>query len=160
AFLRHAFEPATGRFHNFLSFDRRWLDEAGSEDSHGRALWALGIGMGRSPHRTFQTLAGQLFAAALGPVLEFTSPRSWAFSLLGIHEYLRRLGGDRQVSQLREALMARLVELLDKNQAPGWTWFEDAVTYDNAKLAHALIVSGQATGQTAVVERGLDALRW
>ena len=68
AFLHHAFDPKTNRFHNHMSFDRRWLDEQGSEDCHGRALWALGIGVGRSPFRSFQMMAGQLFAQALaGP---------------------------------------------------------------------------------------------
>src|SRR5690242_19023541 len=75
AFLNHAFDAKTNRFHNFLSFDRRWLDDQGSEDSHGRALWALGVGVGRSRFRSFQELSGQLFAQALPAVAEFTSPR-------------------------------------------------------------------------------------
>src|SRR3989441_11495621 len=104
AFLHHAFDPKTKRFHNLLSFDRRWLDEQGSEDSHGRALWALGMGVGRSPYRSFQVMSGQVFAQALPAVTEFTSPRAWAFSLLGIHEYLRRLSGDRLANQIRETL--------------------------------------------------------
>jgi len=98
AFLHHAFNPQTKRFHNFLSFDRRWLDELGSEDCQGRALWALGIGVGRSPFRTFQMMAGQLFAQALPLLTEFTSPRAWAFGLIGIDEYLRRLSGDSLLS--------------------------------------------------------------
>src|SRR5436189_183196 len=81
----------TKRFHNLLSFERHWLDEQGSEDCHGRALWALGIGVGRSHFRSFQMMAGQLFAQALPVVTGFSSPRAWAFSLIGIHEYLRRL---------------------------------------------------------------------
>lgn len=160
AFLNHAFDPKTKRFHNFLSFDRRWLDDSGSEDSHARALWALGVGVGRSPQRSFQIMAGQLFAQALPAVTEFTSPRAWAFSLLGIHEYLSRLSGDRTVNQTREALTARLMHIFDRTARPDWPWFEDKLTYDNAKLAHALIVSGGAAGQAAVFERGLAALRW
>ena len=143
-----------------MSFDRRWLDEKGSEDCHGRALWALGLGVGRSPHRSFQMLAGQLFAQALPVVTEFTSPRAWAFTLIGIHEYLRRLSGDRRVTQMRETLTTRLMELFDKVAQPDWPWFEDILTYDNAKLAHALILSGRAAGQPPVLERGLQALRW
>ena len=91
-------------------------------------------------------MAGQLFAQALPAVTEFTSPRAWAFSLLGIHEYLRRLGGD--ASSPRPARHSR----------PGsWTsstgprcrtgaWFEDEISYDNAKLAHALILTGRGDG--------------
>jgi len=105
-------------------------------------------------------MAGQLFAQALPVVTEFTSPRAWAFGLLGIHEYLRRMSGDRQVHQCREALTVRLMELFDRSAQPDWPWFEEELTYDNAKLAHALILSGHATGQRAVFERGLEALRW
>ncbi len=160
AFLHHAFDPKTNRFHNFLSFDRSWRDEQGSEDSHGRALWALGMGVGRSPYRSFQVMSGQVFAQALPAVLEFVSPRGWAFSLLGIHEYLQRLSGDRLANHIQETLTTRLVELFDKTAQPDWQWFEDELTYDNAKLAHALILSGRATGQKPVFERGLRALRW
>ena len=160
AFLHHAFDLRPKRFHNHLSFDRRWLDEQGSEDCHGRALWALGVGVGRSPYRSFQIMAGQLFALALPALTEFTSPRAWAFGLIGIHEYLRRLSGDSLVNQTRETLTSRLMELFERTAQPDWPWFQEDLTYDNAKLAHALILSGRATGQQAVLERGLQALRW
>jgi len=160
AFLHHAFNLKTKRFHNHLSFDRRWLDEQGSEDCHGRALWALGVGVGRSPYQSFRIMAGQLFALALPAVTEFSSPRAWAFSLIGIQEYLRRLTGDSLVHQIREALTARFMELFEKTRQPDWPWFEEELTYDNAKLPHALILSGGATGQPAVSERGLQVLRW
>ena len=143
-----------------MSFDRRWLDEQGSEDCHGRALWALGVGVGRSPFRSFQMMAGQLFAQALPALTGFTSPRAWAFGLIGIHEYLRRLSGDSLVNQTRETLTRRLMERFEASAQPDWQWFEEELSYDNAKLAHALILSGQATGQAAVLERGLQALRW
>ncbi len=105
-------------------------------------------------------MAGQLFALALPALTEFTSPRAWAFGLIGIHEYLRRLSGDSLVNQTREMLASRLMELFERNAKPDWCWFEEELSYDNAKLAHALILSGRATGQPAVFERGLQALRW
>jgi glycosyltransferase involved in cell wall biosynthesis len=160
AFLHHAFDVKTKRFHNHLSFDRRWLDEQGSEDCHGRALWALGVGVGRSPYRSFQIMAGQLFALALPALTESTSPRAWAFGLIGIHEYLRRLSGDSLANQTRETLTSRLMELFERTAQRDWCWFQEDLTYDNAKLPHALILSGRATGQPAVFERGLQALRW
>src|SRR5271170_3222171 len=160
AFLHHAFNTQTKRFHNHMSFDRRWLDERGSEDCQGRALWALGVAVGRSPVRTFQMIAGQFFALALPTLTDFTSPRAWAFGLIGIHEYLRRLSGDSLVNQTRETLTCRLMRLFEQNADPDWCWFENELSYDNAKLAHALILSGHATGQQAVFERGLEALRW
>jgi hypothetical protein len=160
AFLHHSFDLKTRRFHNHLSFDRRWLDEQGSEDCHGRALWALGVGVGRSPYRSFQIMAGQLFALASPALTEFTSPRAWAFGLIGIHEYLRRLSGDSLASQIRETLTSRLMELFERTAQRDWCWFQEDLTYDNAKLPHALILSGRATGQPAVFERGLQTLRW
>ncbi len=160
AFLHHAFDHETKRFHNHLSFDRRWLDEQGSEDCHGRALWALGVGVGRSPFRSFQMMAGQLFALALPALTGFASPRAWAFGLIGIHEYLRRLSGDSLVNQTRETLTCRLMERFEASAHPDWPWFEGELSYDNAKLSHALIVSGKATGQRAVLERGLLTLGW
>jgi hypothetical protein len=160
AFLNYAFDDKTKRFHNFLSFDRRWLDDQGSEDCHARALWALGVGVGRSPHRSFQIMSGQLFARALPVVLEFTSPRAWAFCLIGIHEYLRRLSGDRLVSQIREGLRARLMDIFDRASHPDWPWFEEELSYENAKLAHALILSGRVNGYRKAFDRGLEALRW
>lgn len=160
AFLYHGFDVQAGRFHNHLSFDRRWLDEQGSQDSQARALWALGMGVGRSPYRSFQVMAGQVFALALPALMEFTSPRAWAFGLIGIHEYLRRLSGDSVVTQTRDALTLRLMQLFEKTAQPDWRWFEEELAYDNAKLAHALILTGHATGQAAVLECGLQALRW
>jgi glycosyltransferase involved in cell wall biosynthesis len=160
AFLHYAFDPQSGRFHNHMSFDRHWLDEQGSEDSHGRAVWALGVGVGRSQLRNFQMMAGQLFARALPALTEFSSPRAWAFGLLGIHEYLRRLGGDSQVNQARENLTSRLMELYDRHAHADWHWFEEELSYDNARLSHALIVNGRATGEQAVLKRGLETLSW
>jgi glycosyltransferase involved in cell wall biosynthesis len=160
AFLKYAFDPKTGRFHNFLGLDRCWLDELGSEDAHGRAIWALGTALARSPHWSSQASAEWLFTRALPAVTHFTSPRAWAFSLIGIDEYLRHRDHDCPANDLRKDLTNRLMTIFDKVARPDWTWFEDGLTYDNAKLAHALIVSGRATAQTAVYERGIQALRW
>lgn len=160
AFLYFAFNHKSQRFHNHLSFDRRWLDEQGSEDSQGRALWALGTCVGRSADRSLQRMAGQLFALSLPPVADFSSPRAWAFALLGIDEYLHRFSGDSYVSQLRDSLLRHLLRLLNWNTKQDWRWFEEELSYDNAKLAHALIVSSYATGNAESLEQGLMALRW
>jgi hypothetical protein len=160
AFLRYAFDTRTARFHNFLDIDRHWLDERGSEDCHGRAIWALGAALGRSPHWSSQMMAEQLFARALPAALDFTSPRAWAFSLIGIGDFLGRQKRDRLAERIRDDLTGKLVTIFDKVATPAWPWFEEGLTYDNAKLAHALIVSGRATRQTDVYERGIQALRW
>ena len=159
-FLLRAFNPKTKRFHNLMGVDGHWLDQQGPEDSHGRALWALGTGVGRSPHHSFQTLCGQVFAQALPMVADFTSPRAWAFALLGIHEYLRILSGDRAVAQMRDTLTSRLLELFIKSAYSDWHWFENVLTHDSAKLAHALIVSGNVPGHKTALDCGLHTLEW
>jgi len=160
AFLLHAFDPKLKRFRNFMNFDRTWMKEEISEDCCGRALWALGICVGRSQNQGFQTLAGQIFAQALSPVVDFTSPRAWALALIGAHEYLRRLNGDRLVSQVREMLTNKLMDIYKRTATADWPWFEESVTYINAKLPHALILSGKWTAQPEVFDVGLKTLRW
>ncbi|MBC7980923.1 MAG: glycosyltransferase family 4 protein [Armatimonadetes bacterium] len=156
AFLWYAFDANTCRFRNFMSHDRKWLESKGSEDSHARALWAAGTALGRSPNEGFRNLCALLFQRGLGPVKRFSSPRAWAFTLIAIHEYLRAFSGDRVVAKTRDLLVARLMGLYQANSAPDWLWFERIATYDNAKLSHALIISGQANA----IETGLVSLRW
>jgi hypothetical protein len=156
AFMEAGFDRERRRFRNFMSFDRRWLEEVGSEDCQGRAVWALGACVGRSADPDRPTWAAELFGLALPPVCEMSSPRAWAFGLLGIHEYLRRFGGDRLAGQAREALTALLVDLYERTATPEWPWFEEIVSYDNARLPQALI----AGGDRRAVELGLAALGW
>ncbi len=160
AFLWHAFNPETGRFRNFLSYDRRWTEESGSEDSHGRAVWALGAVLGRLEDEGFRGLAGRLFGQALPVISRFSSPRAWAFTLLGCHEYLTRFSGDRVAQSLRETLLNELLRLYRENHGPGWEWFEDVASYCNARLPHALLVCGSALKREEVTSIGLRTLRW
>ena len=160
AFLNYAFIPQQKRFRNFMCFDRSWEDEAVSEDACGRALWSLGTCVGRSQNPGFQTLAGQIFSQALSPVVQFSSPRAWALALIGVHEYLRKLNGDRLVNHAREELTDLLMGLYSRSATPEWPWFEDSVTYINAKLSHALILSGRWTSRPDVFDTGLKTLRW
>jgi len=160
AFVAYAFNPDTKRFRNFMSYSRTWLEETGSEDSHGRAVWALGTVVGRCPEPGRQFLARELFHAALPPVSRFSSPRAWAYSLLGINEYLRAFGGDSLVEALRRSLVGELRRLFEQNRTPDWLWFEESLTYENARLSQALIVSGEATHDEATCGIGLDSLDW
>jgi glycosyltransferase involved in cell wall biosynthesis len=160
AFLQAAFDHQHGRFRNFLGFDRRWLEEIGSEDSHGRALWALGTCVGRSRRPDLPSWAAAHFELALPAVLETTSPRAWAFGLLGIREYLRRLGGDRLAAQARDTLTARLIDLYDRTATPDWPWFEEILSYDIARLPQALIASASESGNSRALEVGLHTLGW
>lgn len=160
AFLQAAFNPETMRFRNFLGFDRRWLETVGSEDSHGRALWALGTAIGRSRRSDLASWAAPQFERALPAVLETTSPRTWAFGLLGIREHLRRFGGERHATQARDILIARLIDIFDRTNTPDWPWFEEILSYDIARLPQALIGAGHQSGNTRAIEVGLQTLGW
>jgi glycosyltransferase involved in cell wall biosynthesis len=160
AFLNFAFDRDTATFRNFLSFDRHWLEATGSDDSIGRAAWAVGACIGRTKRRAFHSWAAQLLEPAVNAVVQTESPRAWAFALIGIHEYLRRMSGDRLMNQHRDTFTARLVELFEQNASDDWPWFEPKATYDNAKLPHALILSGRWTSNAQAMEIGLRTLRW
>jgi glycosyltransferase involved in cell wall biosynthesis len=160
AFVSHAFDRTTGRFRNFLSYARQWLEPCGSEDSHGRALWALGASIGRAHDPGRQSLAGELFHAAIPAVTAFTSPRAWAYALLGIDEYLRAFQGDSTAEARRQELADRLLALFKRTSRPDWPWFEDSVTYCNGRLSQALIVSGDRMHRTDMVEAGMRSLDW
>jgi hypothetical protein len=160
AFLNHAFDHRTNRFRNFMSFDRHWLEDVGSEDCQGHALWALGKCVSQTTQGSFQALAAQLFEQALPVAAEFASPRAWAFTLIGIDEYLRRFGGDRRANQIRESLTAKLVQRYADAATDEWHWFEDVVSYANAKLPHAMILSGRSLNNKMMLELGLKTLRW
>ncbi len=160
AFLQAAFDRDQKRFRNFMAYDRRWLENVGSEDCQGRALWALGTCVGRSKRPDLPAWAASHFELALSPVVEMSSPRAWAFTLLGIHEYLRRFSGDRVTGQIRDALMARLVDLFERASTSDWPWFEEGLSYDNARLPHALIAAGRDSGDAGALEIGLRALNW
>ena len=160
AFLWHAFNPATGRFRNFLSYERQWLEAAGSEDSHGRALWGLGTVLGRSKSADLRGTAGRLFESALPAILGFKSPRAMAFSALGLHEYLGGFPGDRAAMQTMDELSHRLLDIYASNHTTGWHWFEDVLAYSNARLPQALIACAVRTSDKVMLAAGLESLDW
>ncbi|HVM60526.1 MAG TPA: glycosyltransferase family 4 protein [Verrucomicrobiae bacterium] len=160
AFLWYAFNSETSRFRNFLSFQRQWPEDTGSEDSHGRALWALGTVLGRSEKRGLCGTASRLFELALPEILNIKSTRAWAYALLGIHEYLKRFTGDRAAKGAQEELAQRLLALCQSNSTTDWPWFEPGLTYGNATLPHAMLTAGQTMSRKDILEAGLTSLRW
>ena len=160
AFLWLAFNADTGRFRNFLSYDRRWLEKIGSEDSHGRALWALGTVLGQSHDAGLRGAAGRLFQAAVPATLHFTSPRAWAFTVLGMQEYLGWFPGDRTIQAHRNALANRLLGIYEQSATATWKWFEKGLSYSNARLPQALILAGWRSGNERMISAGTEALKW
>ena len=160
AFVWYAFNAKTGRFRNFMSYQRNWLEENGSDDSHGRALWALGTVLGRSNTPALQSMAGWVFEKALPAIVDTTSPRAWAFALIGISEYLHRFAGDRRITQAREVLAGRLLELYRQNRTDEWRWYEESLTYCNGALPQALLICGQRIPNNEMTDAGLESLQW
>ncbi len=161
AFLEYAFDPTSGRFKNFMSYSRSWLDEVGSEDCQGRALWALGSVIRAASDPGRRRLAITLFEEALGPLDGFTSPRAWAYALLGLDEYLSVcfLGND-EVRAIRDRLATRLLAVHRQARSGSRSWFEGRATHCNARLSQALIASGVRLRNDEMTETGLRSLRW
>jgi hypothetical protein len=155
-----AFHSDTGRFRNFLGYDRQWLEDCGSEDSHGRALWALGSVLGRSQNPGLRGAAGRLFEAAVPAVLTFKSPRAWAFSILGLQEYLDWFPGDRAMQGVRNTLANRLLDLYERCHSGSWHWFEKSLSYSNARLSQALILAGMRSQNERMIAVGIESLEW
>jgi glycosyltransferase involved in cell wall biosynthesis len=160
AFLWLAFDPATKRFRNCLSYERQWQEPCGSEDSHGRALWGLGTVLGRSKDAGWRGAAGRMFELALPAATEFKSPRACAFALLGLQEYLDSFPGDRAALGASDVLANRLLNSYRSNQSSGWNWFENTLAYSNARLPQAVIRAGMRAANDEMVSAGLEALDW
>jgi len=160
AFMNHAFDEATGKFHNFLTYARTWHDEPGSEDSQGRAVWALGTVVGRSLDPGRRGLSTRLLRGALPSAAALDSPRAWAYALLGIDEYLRAFEGDSSVEAIRAELAGKLMIRFAESQGADWRWFEDRLTYSNARLPQALLVSAARMDNAEMTDVALCSLDW
>jgi glycosyltransferase involved in cell wall biosynthesis len=160
AFVQHAWNPQTRRFRNFMGFNRVWLEDTGSEDSHARTLWALGECARRDASPSRRRWAASLFAEALPAAEAFRSPRAWAFTLLGLSAYCAVAPDDLHAQEVRHFLADRLMSALAAVETPDWVWFEEGLSYDNARLSQALMLTGMATQKPAYVEAGLRSLHW
>jgi glycosyltransferase involved in cell wall biosynthesis len=160
AFVQHAWNPDTRRFRNFMGFNRTWLEDSGSEDSHGRTLWALGECARGDASPSRRRWAAALFAEALPTAEAFRSPRAWAFTLLGLDAYCAAAPRDLHARDVRPVIADRLMSILTSVETPNWVWFEAGLAYDNARLPQALILTGMATQTPAYVDAGSRSLRW
>ena len=158
AFLWLAFDPTTKRFRNCLSYERQWQEAEGSEDSHGRALWGLGTVLGRTKDAGLRGAAGRLFELAVPAAVEFKSPRACAFALLGLLEYLESFPGDRAALNAADALANRLLDSYRAHSSADWKWFENVLSYSNARLPQALIRAGRRGANEAMFQP--DWKRW
>jgi len=160
SFLLHSFNVEKGRFRNFMTYERQWTEEVGSEDSHGRALWGLGKAVAFLDNPGQMAMSMTLFNKAMKAVEHFESPRAIAFALVGMHAYLHKFAGDSDVRRIREIIANRLFDQFKNNATESWPWLENALNYANGKLSHALLLSGQWMQRSDMVDMGLRSLKW
>ncbi len=160
SYLQHAFDKESGRFRNFMSYDRRWLEEEGSEDAHGRALWALGTAALCAPYESQRKLSALLFREALPEAARLISPRARSFALLGIDPYLTAVCVDASAHAILSRTATEITAAFHANRSDDWQWCEDILAYSNAKIPAALLTAGRRLKDGEVIETGLKALGW
>ncbi|QQE13892.1 glycosyltransferase family 4 protein [Planctomycetota bacterium] len=160
SFIGHAFNSETGRFRHRMNYARQWQDEVGSEESHGRSIWALGETVARSSMRGHMTFAANLFQQALDTCAKLQTPHGIAYSLIGIHAYLRRFSGDSHARRLREQLADKLMTAFRSHMDDDWPWLSDKLTYANAQIPHALLLSGRWMFNNEMIQMALRVLDW
>lgn len=160
AFVQYAWNPERRRFRNFMTFERTWCEEAGSEDSNGRTLWALGVTASEARDAKYRDWARMLFDQAAAISFEFGSPRALAFAMLGAAAMLEVHPGHTLSREILDRFGGELMALLADSRRPEWEWFEIVLAYDNARLPEALIRGGQAVGRKDLLACGLRTLEW
>jgi len=160
AFIQHGWNPAMRRFRNFMGYDRQWLEACGSEDSNGRTLWALASAATHSASPGIRDWALRLFEEAASYADELSAPRAKAFAAMGGIELLRDRVDHDLARWLVEQSAGQLMHIHRRYARDGWDWFEPELAYDNARLPELLIRAGMALDEPAMIERGLETLRW
>jgi glycosyltransferase involved in cell wall biosynthesis len=155
-FLLYAYNDEKGRFRNFMTYSRQWMEEIGSEDAHGRAVWCLGKAVAFLDDPGHLAMSTTLFKNALKVVEDFHSPRAVAFCLVGMNAYLQKFSGDSDVRRIREVLAYKLFGQFNSNATDDWPWLEDALNYANGKLPHALLLSGHRMQRNDMIDMGLS----
>lgn len=158
AFLYNA-HLADGRFHNFMSYGRAWLDEVGTQDSCGRAMWSLGYAARFAPRESWRRVSAQLLDRALSNVDWLEFPRAQAYAILGIVHALHADATPARTQAL-QSLVSSLVAWYERERRDDWEWFEPTMTYDNARLPEALLRAGRALHDPRLLEIGRSTLQF
>lgn len=155
SFLQHA-QRDDGRFHNFMSYERTWLDDVGTQDSNGRTLWALGFGMRYAPDGRWRTNCRRMLERLLPTIGDLTHTRSKAYAVIGLsHAIASGEGDDAALTSALRAMAEHLLRMYQMQRDDTWEWFEDFMTYDNARLCEALLLGGMVLHRQEWVEAGL-----
>jgi hypothetical protein len=159
-FLLYAYNETNGRFRNFMTYSRQWMEEIGSEDAHGRAIWSLGKTVAYLDDTGYLAMSTTLFKKAVQSAETLRSPRSVAFCLVGMHAYLKKFSGDSDVRRIRKVLADKLFDQFKNNATDDWPWPENALNYANGKLPHAMLLSGRRMQRNDMIVMGLNSLKW
>ncbi len=160
AFVAHALNPINQRFRNFKTYERTWLESEGSEDSQGRALWSVAETAARSEVPGHDKFASKLFEAAAPHLLSASSPRTWAYSMLGAAAYLGRYPDSQAAMALIENGATKLETCYLANSTPDWVWMEDRLAYANARIPQALMLAGEILDRPDLVALAVSSLTW
>ncbi|MDP1738072.1 MAG: glycosyltransferase family 4 protein [Caulobacter sp.] len=160
AFVHHAWNDGVGRFRNFMAYDRSWLEDVGSDDSVARSWWAVAVTAAEGGSPALRKWARALAVRVAPHMDSFTALRTYAFLILGLTSLVRADPGLTQERALLERLTSALAEVLRGSETGDWHWFEDSLTYDNARLPEALLRAGQLLDDEALITAGLSSLDW
>ena len=160
SFLQYAWNPGERRFRNFMNFDRTWCEDVGSEDSNGRALWALAITARDAQERKHRDWAEMMFNSTTSLALDLGSLRAQAFAMLGAAAMLEARPGHNLARSILEKFPDVHLALLAEARRPNWQWFEIVLAYDNARVPQALIRAGHVLGRRDLIDCGLATLDW
>jgi len=159
-FVNHAIDEESGRVRNFMSYSRTWLETVGADDSIGRTSWVLGACVGRTIQRGIRLWANRMYLPVIRHVAATGSLRAWCFGLLGICEYRMHDLHNSEINDLGLDLLARIAFRKKESVADNWPWYEDRLTYDNAKLPHAMLAGATSFNKAEEFSDALRALEW
>ena len=156
AFLNHMQKP-DGNFHNYLGYERRYLDVDGSEDAIGRSLWSCGYVINSNLPNDLKMVAKDIFDRALPWVWRSTWLRFYASTIFGLKQYYQvDKRDDLQVSI--EKLADSIVQHYHDETRDDWRWFESFLTYDNARLPQALFEAYSAVGKQEYLDVAKESM--
>ncbi|RYF93010.1 MAG: glycosyl transferase, partial [Chitinophagaceae bacterium] len=148
-----------GNFRNFLSFDRKYLDEVGSEDSFGRTIWALGYLVGNAPNNSYREFGKELFLKSVPHFKSLRYIRGMANSMIGIANYIKSTNDQSLVVEL-DHLARTLKDAYTTNATDNWKWFEEGMTYDNGILPLALLCHYEVTKDQESLSIALESMNF
>jgi glycosyltransferase involved in cell wall biosynthesis len=154
----HYMQTDDGNFRNFLSFNRQYLDEVGSEDSFGRTIWALGYLINCAASNSYREFALEIFHKSVKHFKSLKYLRGMANTIIGVSLYLNIFPADEGMIQELVSLTQPLIDAYENNQSEDWEWFENEMTYDNAILPLALLHSCEITGNEKAKQIALKTM--